>query len=102
MLTHSVTVSKLLASTPRGATFANPFDRPAHVEAKAVERIDQRADSDTYGQPIITSLVVIMQLDRELVPGTKVEYRGDTFHVANSKHLEHHAAPSNSELGCVG
>jgi hypothetical protein len=99
ILTHKVKLRPLAGTSARGATFAADLVRRAHVEERAVLRIDQRTDSATAGTEIQMNTQVIVQLEDYCPPGSRVELAdGTIITVANAMRREHRDAPSHAEL----
>lgn len=103
-LPHRVTLQALAGEGAEGDVWADPRpDRPAYVEQKTRLVVDRRATSPTFGQEVTSTTFVVLLLDDDCQPRTKVTVwpgtpRERTSEVITSEYFEYRGTPSHVEL----
>lgn len=103
-LPHRVSVQPLGVETAEGVDYGNLIPNvPAYVEQKTRLRVDRRSTSDTAGQEITSSTMVILLPGQEAPPRTRVTVwagtsRQRTSEVIDSAFFDYRGTPSHVEL----
>ncbi|MFD4111618.1 hypothetical protein ACFWWU_36505 [Streptomyces sp. NPDC058650] len=103
-LKHRVDIVRLVGESAEGETWADPvLDRPAYVEQKSRLVVDRRSTSETAGQEITSSTLVVLLLADDALPGSDVTVwkggpRERTSSVIDSAYFEYRGTPSHVEL----
>lgn len=103
-LVHRVTVQELGAETAEGVEYGPVIpDVPAYVEQKSRLRVDRRTTSDTLGQEITSTTMVIVLPEHDVPPRTRVTVwagtsRQRTSEVIDSAYFDYRGTPNHVEL----
>lgn len=103
-LVHQVTVQELGAETAEGVEYGAVIpDVPAYVEQKSRLRVDRRTTSDTFGQEITSTTMVIVLPENDVQPRTRVTVwagtsRQRTSEVIDSAFFDYKGTPNHVEL----
>ncbi|TQL46674.1 hypothetical protein FB562_2198 [Homoserinimonas aerilata] len=102
-LPHRVDITRLTGEGAEGETWATTPDRPAYVEQKAKLVVDRRSTSPTAGQEVTASTFIVLLLEDDAQPRSKVTVwpgtpREREAEVITSAYLEHKKAPSHIEI----
>lgn len=103
-LPHRVTIQELEGEGAEGDIWADPRpDRPAYVEQKTRLVVDRRTTSPTFGQEITSTTFVVLLLDDDCQPRTRITVwprtpRERRSEVINSAYFEYKGTPSHVEL----
>lgn len=103
-LPHRVTITPLATETAEGVTVGDPVENvPAYVEQKSRLRVDRRATSETVGQEITSTTMVIVLPEHDVPPRTKVTVWADTprertSEVIDSALFDYTGTPNHVEL----
>lgn len=103
-LPHRVTIQRFEGDGPEGDVWEDPrADRPAYVEQKSRLVVDRRSTSPTSGQEITSTTFVVLLLDDDCQPRTRVTVwpgtpRERRSEVISSEYFEYRGTPSHVEL----
>lgn len=103
-LPHRVTFIPLGEETAEGTIPGTPIpDVPAYVEQKSRLKVDRRAASDTAGQEITSTTMVIVLPEDDVPPRTQVTVwagtpRERTSEVIDSAYFDYRGTPNHVEL----
>jgi len=98
LLGETVQVAELAGTGARaGQTYGAPANRAAHVERRARIVIDDRPDSQTRGQEVVSTATVITQLEHHAAPGSRITVDGTVRQVIASAGHRHRLAPQHAE-----
>lgn len=103
-LPHRVDITPLTGEGARGPVYGDTVvDAPAYVEQKARLKVDRRESSKTFGEEIQSSTFVVLLLQHDVAPGTKVTVwkgtpRERTSDVIESARFEYPRTPSHVEI----
>lgn len=103
-LPHRVTIQEFVGDGPEGDIWADPRnDRPAYVEQKVKLVVDRRSNSPTAGQEVTSTAFVVLLLDDDCQPRTRVTVwpgtpRARRSEVISSEYFEYRGTPSHVEL----
>lgn len=103
-LHHRITLIPLGEESAENTTDGTPIpDVPAHVEQKTRLRVDRRTTSDTAGQEITSTTMVIVLPEHDAQPRTKVTVwagtpRERTSEVIDSAFFDYRGTPNHVEL----
>lgn len=102
-LPHRVTITRFVGDGPEGDIWADPVTVPAYVEQKARLRVDRRSTSPTSGQEITASTFVVLLLDDDVIPRSRVTVwpgapRERTSEVVDSNYFRYPGTPGHAEL----
>lgn len=102
-LPHLVTITRFLGDGPEGDVWADPEPGvPAYVEQKARLRVDRRSTSPTSGQEITASTFIVLLLEDDVLPRSRVTVwpgtpRERTSEVIDSEFYQYPRTPSHVE-----
>jgi hypothetical protein len=78
-LPHRVTVTRLTGEGAEGQTWAEPdTDVPAYAEQKMKLITDRRSTSPTYGTQITAATFMVLLIDDDVLPASKITVFADT------------------------
>ncbi|MDR6867528.1 hypothetical protein J2Y69_002132 [Microbacterium resistens] len=103
-LPHRVTIQALEGEGAEGDIWGAPrADRPAYVEQKSRLVVDRRSTSPTVGQEVTSTTFVVLLLDDDCQPRSRVTVWGGTprertSEVLDSSYYEYRGTPSHVEL----
>lgn len=103
-LPHRVTIQALQGEGAEGDIWAPAsMDRPAYVEQKTRLVVDRRSNSPTSGQEVTSTTFVVLLLDDNCQPRSRVTVwtgtsRARTSEVIDSAYFEYKGTPSHVEL----
>lgn len=103
-LPHRVNITALQGDGPEGDVWADTHeDRPAYVEQKTRLVVDRRSMSPTAGQEVTSTTFVVLMLDDDCQPRSRVTVwpgkpRERTSEVIDSAYFEYRGTPSHVEL----
>lgn len=103
-LPHRVTIQPLEGEGAEGDIWgAARTDRPAYVEQKSRLVVDRRSSSPTAGQEITSTTFVVLLLEDDTLPRSRVTVwagtsRARTSEVIDAAYFEYRGAPSHIEL----
>lgn len=103
-LPHRITLQPISIETATGVEHAAPVpDVPAYVEQKTRLRVDRRSASDTAGQEITSTTLVIVLPEHDVPPRTRVTVwagtpRERTSEVIDSAFFDYRGTPNHVEL----
>lgn len=103
-LPHRITLTPLDGEGPEGDLWGAPRpNRPAYVEQKTRLVIDRRPGSDTFGQEVQANAFIVVLLEDDAAPRTKVTVwtgtpRERESEVIDSQRFEYPGTPSHVEL----
>jgi len=103
-LRHRVDIVRFGGDGAEGDIWADPvLARPAYVEQKSRLVVDRRSTSPTSGQEVTSTTFVVLLLDDDAQPRTKVTVwkgtpRERTSEVIDSAYFEYDGTPSHVEL----
>lgn len=102
-LPHRVTIQILEGEGAEGEVWVTKTNVPAYVEQKAHLRVDRRSTSATSGQEITSSTFVVLLLDNDILPRSRVTVwagtsRARTSEVIDSAYFQYPRTPGHTEL----
>lgn len=103
-LPHRVTLQALEGEGPEGDIWADAVpDVPAYVEQKTRLVVDRRSGSPTAGQEVTSTTFVVLLLENDILPRSRVTVwdgtsRARTSEVIDSAYFEYRGTPSHVEL----
>lgn len=103
-LLHRVDITALAGEGAEGDIWAAPrTGRPAYVEQKSRLVVDRRSTSPTKGQEVTSTTFVVLMLDDDAQPRSRVTVWGGTprertSEVIDSAYFEYKGTPSHVEL----
>lgn len=103
-LPHRVDLKPLEGEGARGPVYADLIpNTPAYVEQKTRIVVDRRRGSSTFGQEVQSTTFVVLLLENDVEPGTKVTVwkgtpRQRTSEVVDSARFEYSRTPGHVEL----
>lgn len=102
LLRHRVTITPFAADTAEGDTLGTPVpDVPAYVEQRTHLAVDRRLGSETFGQEVASTALVIVPLEYDTQPRGMVRVyagtpRDRTSQVIDSERFDE--GPAHIEL----
>ncbi|WP_100811784.1 hypothetical protein [Microbacterium sp. BR1] len=103
-LPHRVTLQMFQGDTAESDSWGTAVaDVPAYVEQKTRLVVDRRSNSTTKGQEVTSTTFVVLLLENDVQPRTRVTVwggtsRARTSEVIDSAYYEYPGAPSHVEL----
>lgn len=103
-LPHRVTIERLQGETAEGTSYAAPAaDRPAYVEQKSRLVVDRRSTSETAGQEVTATTLVVLLPGDDTAPGSYVTVFAGTprrrrSQVIDSALFDYRGTPNHVEL----
>ncbi len=103
-LPHLVDIVRLSGETSTGEAWAEvDLDRPAYVEQKSRLVVDRRSTSETVGQQVIATTLVVLLTEDDTMPRSRVTVhkgtpRERTSEVIDSAYFEYRGTPNHVEL----
>lgn len=103
-LPHRVDITPLEGEGAEGDVWGTTrTDRPAYVEQKTRLVVDQRPGSDTFGQEVEAAAFIVLLLEDDTLPRSKVKVAAGTprereSEVIRSDRYEYPGTPSHIEL----
>lgn len=98
LLEASVTIAELAGTGSRvGQQYGEPVTRRAHVEHRARLVIDDRPDSETRGQEVTATALVVTQVEHYAAPGSRVTVDGKSLQIITAAAHRHPRAPQHAE-----
>ena len=103
-LPHRVSLQPIEGEGARGPVMgAIVPDVPAYVEQKTRRRVDRRDRSETFGQEITSTTMVVLLPEHDIAPRTRVTVwagtsRERTSEVIDSAFFDYKGTPSHVEL----
>lgn len=103
-LPHRVTIQPLDGEGAEGDIWGDlRTDRPAYVEQKTRLVVDRRSNSPTSGQEVTSTTFVVLLLEDDAQPRSRVTVWGGTSRertseVIDSAYFEYRGTPSHVEL----
>lgn len=103
-LPHRVTIQPLTGEGAEGDIWGDTLtDRPAYVEQKTRLVVDRRSGSPTSGQEVTSTTFVVLLLEDEALPRSRVTVwggtsRARTSEVIDSAYFQYKGTPSHVEL----
>lgn len=103
-LPHRVTLQPVSVETAETVERAEPIPGvPAYVEQRTRLRVDHRTRSDTFGQEITSSTLVVVLPEHDVPPRTRVTVwagtpRERTSEVIDSAFFDYRGTPNHVEL----
>lgn len=98
LLEAEVSIAALAGTSARaGQTYADPITRRAHVERRTRLVVDDRPDSETRGQEVTATVLVVTQVDDYAAPGSRITVDGVALQVIMAAPHRHPRAPQHAE-----
>lgn len=103
-LPHRVTIQPLEGEGAEGDIWGDArMNRPAYVEQKTRLVVDRRSSSPTAGQEVTSTTFVVLLLEDDTLPRSRVTVwggtsRARTSEVIDSAYFEYKGTPSHVEL----
>jgi hypothetical protein len=102
-LPHKVSIQILEGEGAEGEIWSTQTDVPAYVEQKAHLRVDRRTTSPTSGQEITSTAFVVLLIDDDILPRSRVTVwggtsRARTSEVIDSAYFSYPGTPGHTEI----